>query len=499
MARPLASKQNVDKLLFWIAMSILAIGIVTRLVVLVQNRDLIIDEANIARNVYERGFAALAAPLSYDQFAPPVFLWLLKLLAAVFGMGEPILRLYPFLSGAGAIIVFYCILRHLTSHRSLWYPLALFAVAHMLIRYSTEVKQYMPDVFVTLTLILLALKIEINGRKLFGFALLWILIGSVAIWASMPAVFVLLGVFAYYSWSCLSLKKYKALFVLGVVGLIWLAQFALYYYHVLRPGIKDPHLLSYHADYFLYPIPKNFKQVQHNWHISSEFIKEAGGYLYAALVFHLLLIFSAIVVLVYRHRAQALLLALPFVAVFVAAACSQFSLLPRVGLFIMPLVLLLVGYGFELFMRIRFVTLRVVLVIVCIVFIHHHNSASKMIAKPFLNEEITRGLDYLAKEQMTGAGLYVHDGAIPAFIYYTQIYPHRQRWAGLQPAHLLNWDANYDTIAANVPAGRAAFLFTGGVTPEDIARIRGAIDGHLRLVSSMERPEAKCRVYLYEK
>ena len=156
MAQAAMNKTKTDKLLFWIAMFIIAAGIVTRIIVLLQNRDLIIDECNIARNIYERGFAGLAQPLSYEQYAPPVFLWMVKLFTVLFGMGEQVLRLYPLLTGFAAIIMLYLILKELTSLRSLWYPLALFVVAHMFIRYSTEVKQYMPDIFISLSLIWLA-------------------------------------------------------------------------------------------------------------------------------------------------------------------------------------------------------------------------------------------------------------------------------------------------------------------------------------------------------
>ena len=94
---------------------VIAGGIIARLVVYLQNRNLIIDEANVTRNLFERGFAQLLQPLSYEQYAPPVFLWIEKLNTILFGFSEYTLRLYPLLTGIAAIFVMLAILKRLTS------------------------------------------------------------------------------------------------------------------------------------------------------------------------------------------------------------------------------------------------------------------------------------------------------------------------------------------------------------------------------------------------
>ncbi|MFI5196411.1 MAG: hypothetical protein ACHQD8_04915, partial [Chitinophagales bacterium] len=121
---------------------ILLWGIAIRIIFFLQNRDLIIDEANIARNLYERGFAQLALPLSYEQYAPPVFLWIEKLLVLLFGYSEYALRLYPLLAGIASLFLFTLVIREIASLRSAWFPLFLMVVSYTFIRYSSEVKQY---------------------------------------------------------------------------------------------------------------------------------------------------------------------------------------------------------------------------------------------------------------------------------------------------------------------------------------------------------------------
>jgi len=497
MATTTLNKNKTDKLLFWIAVCVIAVGIITRIIVWLQNRDLIIDECNIARNIYERGMLGLAEPLNYEQYAPPVFLWMLKIFTTLFGMGEEALRLYPLLTGAVAIIIFYSILRQLTSLRSLWYPLALFIIGHAFIRYSTEVKQYMPDIFISLSLIWLALRIDIRTTSWYKFSGLWFLVGSVAIWASMPAVFMLTGVGVYYGVLCLQHKDYKKLLPLIFTSFLWLAQFAFYYYTILQPQIDSEYLQRYHNDYFLYFTP-HLEHWKHNYYVCLELLNEAGGFYAVSVVFHIILMLIAVAVFIYKDAARGALIIIPLLAAVAAAMARQYSLIPRVALFMMPLLLILIGYGFELLMRIRFTIWRAVLVIVAVICVNNHNSASKMIITPFVNEQITNGLTFLKQQNINGDRLYVHNGARPGIIYYTQIHPGKARWAQFSGAHLLNWDANYDDISAKAGPGRTGFLFTS-VYPEDLTHTRSTIEAHLKEVAKLEQPEAKCFAYVYEK
>lgn len=54
-------------------------GIILRLHVYLSNRSLIIDEANLARNVVEGNWLQFLQPLKYEQYAPPIFLCLSKM------------------------------------------------------------------------------------------------------------------------------------------------------------------------------------------------------------------------------------------------------------------------------------------------------------------------------------------------------------------------------------------------------------------------------------
>ncbi len=133
------------KLFVWL---IIFIGITLRLLMFFQNRNLIIDEANIVRNLYERDFTELLQPLKYEQYAPPLFLWIEEILSLIFGYGEKALKLYPMLCGIAALFVFWHLMKRLVYESAIWLPLALMAFSPYVIEFSTTIKQYMPDALI---------------------------------------------------------------------------------------------------------------------------------------------------------------------------------------------------------------------------------------------------------------------------------------------------------------------------------------------------------------
>jgi len=253
-----------DKFIKYFIFLILLMGIVLRLTYFFQDYDLIIDEANIARNLAERNFAELCLPLKYEQYAPPVFLWIEKVFALTFGFGEKALRVYPLLCGIAALFVFYKILIRTLSRRAFWYPLALLALGVIYVKYSAQVKQYMPDLLIGLLLVWAALTIDIWKVKKSRFLLFWAIAGSIAVWSSMSSVFILAGVGTYYGWQLWSMKKWKAGWIILIPALIWIGQFLLYYFLILKPQIFSDYLQRYHEDFFLFLFPDNMEQWMHN-------------------------------------------------------------------------------------------------------------------------------------------------------------------------------------------------------------------------------------------
>ncbi|MDR3680971.1 MAG: hypothetical protein P4L41_13485 [Flavipsychrobacter sp.] len=477
----------------WLAIAtwlIIGIGILLRIVVFLQSRNLFIDEANIARNVYERTFAGLAMPLSYEQYAPPIFLWILKVSTILFGFGEDAFRLYTLLMSIGALLLFTAVMSAFDIKKGLLYPLFLFATGLIFVRYSTEVKQYMPDVFICLLLVWLAMKIDVLKNTMISFVAIWFLLGTLSIWSSMPSVFVLAGVGMYYGTTAIKQDSKKLMPVI-IVSILWLMQFLFYYTTILKPQADSEYLHNFHKDYFIFLIPVSLVQLQHNIQLVGNLLSEAGGYTALVTIFNGLLLLTGGYLLFRKNLEKALLVVVPIVCLYIAAGLSQFSLIPRVSLFIMPFMLLLIGYGFNIVLQVRSKVVLGIVVAVAFIGAYNHNQL-KLLIKPLRNEEITDGMKLLKDNKLTAKDVYVHMGAAPAFIYYTEIHPAREQWQTLKYAHVLKYGQNCDAIAQT--GGQLGFLYANGNTDEMNACKDGVLK-HMIVKASFE--EKGCSAYVY--
>lgn len=479
------------------AIILLIAGAAIRLYVYLQRRDLIIDEANIARNIYERGFKELAQPLDYQQFAPPVFLWMSKLSSLALGTGELALKLYPLLCGVAALWVFYRLLKDYMPIQAAWYPVSLLSFSPILIRYSSELKQYMPDVFITLLLIWLARNLPLPATRQLRFVLLWIFIGSVAIWSSMPSVFVLAGVGCYYGWQALSDKQYKLLLLPLAFSVVWVLQFALYYMLILQEQANSQYLQSFHQYDFLFATPSTKEEWGHNWHVFSELmIRFEGYYPYVHNINTAFLVIGTIM-LIRKATAKSILFIIPILALCASAALNQFSMMARVSLFIIPVLILIIGYGFAQYYYLKSAWLKGI-VIIAALYAAGCNVA-QLTKEPFKYEELTTGMRLVQDKKLPGYSVFLYHSTVPAFIYYTTIHPDREKWASIGQANRLIYETNYDSLSwqmrgvwsSNEPV---AFIYTNA-TEEEFEYRNGHVQNHMQVADSLHYPWVKAYIF----
>ena len=486
-------EKHTEKAFQYFAFLLILLGAIVRIVVLVHNRDLIIDEANIARNVFERGFIDLAKPLSYEQYAPPVFMWMLKITTAFFSFSEIGLRFYPLVCGIGLLVMMYLLMKEIASVKTAWYPVGMLVVSYTMIRYSTEVKQYMCDAFIVLSLIYGALKIELENYSKTKFFFIWFFIGSLAIWSSMPSVFVLAGIGAYYFFKAIGEKKRKDAWLIIGLSMAWLAQFAFYYFTILKPQIDSNYLQNYHQEFFLFATPKNKDEWTHNLKVVNDLIKHAGGFNHYINVTQVLLVFIGAVVFFLRTKANSLLIIVPIGLTLIAAALNQFSLIPRVAIFMMPLLLVLMAYGMELLTKKKWMLFIVTGFGLYSIF--ELSSVKQQLTEKSESEHMTKAMNYLVKNtNLLANQIYIHNGARPAFIYYSQIHPCQNKWARIRAAHLLEWDANFDEIAIQ-KKGEMVLVLTNAYD-EDLKKTRGIFEKYKKGTTMID--EYGCHVFLYQ-
>ena len=479
----------IPKLWNYLAYLVILIGIALRLFIYFQNRNLFQDEANIARNIYERDFFQLTLPLSYFQYAPPLFLWILKCLTGILGYSEYVLRLVPLLSGIGSLWLTYILLRKFGVKKMLWYPLFLLSTGYIYIRYSTELKQYSFDSLVALSLIYLDLTVDTGKLHLKYFLGLWLVFGSLAVWSSMPSVFILSGIVVYYFFLLYRSYGYKGICGLSMLAIIWLIQFGFYYETILKAQIQSDYLQLFHKESFLILFPKTRSDLIGDWAVILNVLEAASGYWFYAIKFHLLLIVVAFYLALRNKALSFTLLIVPIILLFFAAGLHQFALTPRIVLFAMPLLLILIGIGLEQLFTYRYI--RIVALGLSFVCIYQFNEL-KYFGQPLQVVQITDCMDFLVGQNIKGDQLHVEYLAYPAYNYYTVIHPRNKSWQSIKSAGPLNYQ-RFDSLSLNLQ-GRMAILY-GSTKIDLINRQQKQINEHLTML--MHYSGTSCQAYIY--
>lgn len=432
------------------ALLILA-GVILRIRQYLTGRSLWADEAMLALNIVNRGFAGMFQPLDYDQGAPIGFLLVEKLFNSILGEHELALRLFPLLIGLISLGLFYLLLKRITSGPGLLIALALFAFNPRLIYYSSEVKQYIVDVVVTILLLLIAAPVLSGSPRKKDYA--WLTIaGLIALWFSHPVLFVLAGIGLALVIIAIQRHDYPSLRLVIGMGVLWLLEIVFLYFLVLRNLSQNTYMKEYWQGAFL-PMPP---WSDPGWFSRSlnENIGIQFGIPYAIyLVFFLMLVgWTLISLRAPRAPAQAPGLrerraepevealgeqfslnqgyAIAFASiVFVTLIASALQLYPvfeRMILFLVPIGLILIGKAVEAIdlrlQRYRLpATLLLSLLAVYLLCGPALTSLQNFITPKYF-EHIRPTMQFLRDSWKEGDAMFVSYGALPAFQFYAPFY-----------------------------------------------------------------------------
>lgn len=322
----------------WVWWSVIGAGTTLWLVNWWAGRPLFLDEANVARNLFDRSFAGLFSPLDHRQYAPPLYLLLAKASGELFGYGERALRAPALFGGFLALSGLYRAGRALQLGWWGLLPLALLFVSPEVLRYVGEIKPYALDLGVAA--MLLAFALEKPGKSW----LFWVLTGTIAVWVSLPSIFVLASI-ALTNFFCTGVRApqspnaYRLRW--AATGFSWLLSFLALYLLVLRPAIGSDYLNNYHEDYF-FPLP----QADYPWRklawLLFSVLRLTFGFTLLATTLGPALAFTGFLK---SARKQLLLLSLPIALVLFASGFGFYSMLPRLLLFTLPGSWLLAALG----------------------------------------------------------------------------------------------------------------------------------------------------------
>lgn len=399
-----------------------------RIAVYLFDRSLIIDEANLARNIIEKDYLAFFSSLDYEQYAPPLFLCVEKLIAQIFGVSSLSLRFIPFIASILSIVLFYKISKEYIPSRFRFFPLIIFSTSLLFSRYGTELKQYSTDILILLGFLYAHINYPLNfsNKKRFIF---WVLFGSILIWASMPLIFALASV--GITKLILDRKHFKSeWWFYGLLAIFWLGSFGLYYFTILQHDASEELLIEFHKNYLL-----SFTDWKSNYFIFQNLLNKVFGFTIVIQIFIWIgMAFS--VPKLKKYPRLALFILFLFLFTFIASFIQKFTLIPRVSLFLAPCLILIVGMAyqevFERLMRMDFLSTNAnkkifvslpfyILMFLCII-----NVPKMGPDESEFEYENTKGAIGYIEQNLANEKIIIDHLAFPSYYFYSELIDHKK-------------------------------------------------------------------------
>jgi len=379
------------------------------------NRSVWNDEAYMVLTITNLAPRDLLLPLDYYQVAPVLFLQIEKLLSVLLGHSEYALRLFPLLCALAAVPLFYSFCLQFTRNRLLsLFAMILLAVTPGLIYYSSEVKQYCPDLFVVMLLYNVAFNDAVKRRTL---ALS--ITGIIAVFLSNVSIITLFTIGLYYLYCCWKTKKIKREY--WIPALSWTIAFACNYLLFIKDHPHTAYMKNYWQIAFM---PVNiFSSAFHH------FVGRSGPQVFSQLLpslpgkhFYLATAFLFFVGLFFMFREKKfLLLHLCLTPILIHLGLSAMHFYPfeqRLLLYQAPLYVFGISFGVFRIIDKLIVDQRIRLIAACICLALI--SFKSFMYYPMEHDEIKQAIKYINAEHTPGESIYIFSGAVPGIKYYMQ-------------------------------------------------------------------------------
>ncbi len=379
-------------------------------------RDLWTDEAWVALAALK---STPGAALAAGHSTPPFYILTVWAAARLLGSQEWALRSLSFAFGLGTLLIFWLLVRRLTTRPVALLALALVAFSPVMVYYSKELKQYSGDACLAVLVVYLAERLRNSGgrRGWLGLGMT----GLVGLGFSPPLVFVLPAV-GLMLWLSLPAARGR----LALLGGLWILAFAAYYFLFIRHDL-DPELVAYwdrdYPDFSgFWPFGRWLGSALYRyfWYFCGEWGPYWGPPLFLAGAYTL-----------WRAGERRVLgyFGLPILLAFGAAALHRYPFMGNYGgnrlmLFTAPLLYLLVAAGASLLLswmwRGRLKWLAAALTGIILLSLHPWDNLKENLHPEMNREEISPLVARLERERRPRDWVYVYYFAKWPFAYYSR-------------------------------------------------------------------------------
>jgi hypothetical protein len=411
------SLMQPSKKIYYTTLLVIFIGITLSLIQFLYNRSIWFDEAMLSLNIINRNYVELLKPLDHLQVAPIGFLWVEKFFSLLIVNSEYGLRIFPLLCFWASIYFFYKITIAVSkNHKITLLAVSLFCLNASLLYYSSEVKQYMLDVFICLLLYFFLLKEYKNNSNRY---ILLAFFGSISVFLSNISV-ILLFTIALYLANQQSKKSKPNYLSLIILFISWAITFGFYYFRFIHNHPNKNGMLSYWGNSFM---PLNIFDITF-WDFCFYKTKMVFGSLLsfgiAGLLPFIFFIIGLYKLIKDKHRKILFLLLFPTLLQLTLSAFKLYPFDLRLVLYQAGFYMIITSTGVLYIVNLSIQKTKqtwiyllplIFPVIVCATLLKNY---------PAKEEEIKQSVQFISKNIKPNETIYVYYGAIRAFEYYTQ-------------------------------------------------------------------------------
>ena len=376
-------------------------------------RSLWLDEAMLAYSFSKRSLFTLTSGIfEWDQSAPVLYLYLVKLLTLVFGNTEFVLRSFSIFSYVLVLFLSWFAAKRLFRIK---YPIlvsAFLANMNFLLQYSNMFKQYLSEcIWVLLVLVVYYLYKE-KGLAWWKMALA----DMIFLWGANPACFFIGGILLYEFLEGVFTKEKLAVRNSILTGVGVGVSFLCYYFYWLRGTAQSATMQSYweNADFPL--IPKSIADLK----MAQSMIYEIFITFREARIFITALVVAALLLGIFWERNRyCRVIALGFLVALFASSIHMFPIADRLWCFSFPLFTILAFYAVD---KMAVSSRKAELVAVFLMFTLMLTNNGILVYRHAENvfwkgEEANQPIAYLQEHVEEGEKVYVYYQSIPVTKY----------------------------------------------------------------------------------
>ena len=408
---------------------LILLGIILRLSNYIYNRSLWVDEAWVANDILTRTFKEIFLNkvnyVGLPAIPPAGFLLIEKSLVNIGGNSEYVLRLFPFLCGALAVILYWALLKKWTSQITAVMALSLFIFTGSLINYSAQCKQYSGEVMVAIVLYLAAVYFQAKAAST-GRVLIFALIGMIGMYISHTAIFILGGIAITQTLFLFNSEERKVRWGYLFTYILWAACFILIYVVYLKVMVdKNTPMGKFCINSTLtHFMPSggifSLGGWEWIWKNTLDCFQDPLGVSPILLALSMFLL-GAIGIFKIDKRIF-LMLVLPMVLMIVASGLRKYPFYGRFLLFLVPAALLFMAQAISMITSRGKIGLVLGVLIFFVLMGEPFKSAISNEISPQGREEMRPIVGFLQKEQFPGDSLYMNNSAQYAYAYYLMYY-----------------------------------------------------------------------------